>query len=413
MQWLETLQSVTGILVTLLGICYFYQILYLFIPVLARKKKHQQPEKQNRYAILVCARNEEAVIGNLLDSIRSQDYPGSITPFVMADNCTDNTARVAREHGATVFTRFNQKQVGKGYTLAELLRRIGDLSQFDAFLIFDADNVLKKDYVRQMNQVVSQGYPAFCGYRNTKNFGSNWLTRCYGVWYLHESVHLNRSRMALGTSCIVSGTGFGFTRELIEQLGGWHYFTLTEDIEFSTWCATQGIVIGYCHDAICYDEQPTSFRQSWRQRTRWTQGGIQIAFKYPVELLRGLFQGGRTTYASFEAITLSMWGYGVSAICSGTALLTTFLSERWLGLAESLVFAAAGTYCSLLLIGAWTVITEWSRIRATRREKVLSIFQFPLFLISYLPIAVTAMFRKFQWAPIHHTAVRTVQELEP
>lgn len=356
------------------------------------------------------------MIGNLLDSIRDQDYPSHLrTTYVVADNCTDRTAEIARAHGAVVFERFNKEKVGKGYALNYLLSRIseeGGLDRYDAFLIFDADNVLLPDYITQINQVRSDGYEAFCGYRNTKNFGANWLSSAYGVWYLHDSTHLNQSRMMLGTSCAVNGTGFGFTRELLEKVGGWNFFTLTEDIEFSTVCATQGIRIGYCHDAIVFDEQPTSFRQSWRQRTRWTQGGLQVAFRYTGQLFRGLFKGGRTTYASFETATLSMWGYGMGTLCFGLTLLVTFLNYRWMGVFQALLLSLVGTYFSMFWMGAWTMLTEWKRVRATTAQKIGSIFAFPLFMITFIPISLTAMFRKFQWTPIAHTAAISAKELQ-
>lgn len=265
------LKGLSLFLVTLTTICYLYQIVYLIVPFFEKRRKHK-PVRLHRFAILIAARNEEAVLPHLLESIRNQGYPAELLDtYVVADNCTDRTAEVARAHGAQVFQRFNKQQVGKGYALNFLLQQIDGnvgLDQYDAFLVFDADNLLEPDYVSQINQTCSDGYEAFCGYRNTKNFGGNWLSAGYGIWYLHDSTHLNRSRMMLGTTCAVTGTGFGFTRALLERCGGWHFFTLTEDIEFNTWCATHGVRIGYCHDAILYDEQPESFRQSWRQRTR-------------------------------------------------------------------------------------------------------------------------------------------------
>lgn len=409
------LRGLSLFLVTLTTICYLYQIVYLIVPFFEKRRKHK-PVRLHRFAVLIAARNEEAVLPHLLESIRSQGYPAELLDtYVVADNCTDRTAEVARAHGAQVFQRFNKQQVGKGYALNFLLKQIDGnvgLDQYDAFLVFDADNLLEPDYVAQINQTYSDGYEAFCGYRNTKNFGGNWLSAGYGIWYLHDSTHLNRSRMLLGTTCAVTGTGFGFTRALLERCGGWHFFTLTEDIEFNTWCATHGVRIGYCHDAILYDEQPESFRQSWRQRTRWTQGGLQVSVKYAKDLLLGLFRGGRTAYASFEMATLSMWGYGMSALSCGMTLLVTFLAERWIGIAMALVMALVGTYFSMLLIGGLTLLTEWKRIRATTAQKIGAAFAFPLFMITFVPISVTALFRKFQWQPISHTVAISAAQLK-
>ena len=415
MNFYTFLRSLSASLAILTAVCYFYQIVYLILPLL-KKQNPLTRENPTRYAILIAARNEEAVIGHLLDSIRDQDYPSNlIQVFVVADNCTDNTAEIARAHGAQVFCRFNTRQIGKGYALNFLLAQIDcshGLDSFDAFLIFDADNLLNRDYIRQINRVCSAGFEAFCGYRNSKNFGANWVSQGYGVWYLHDSCHLNRSRMLLGTTCAVNGTGFGFTRQLLREIGGWNFFTLTEDIEFSTWCATRGVRIGYCHDAVLYDEQPENFRQSWRQRTRWTQGGLQVSVKYALDLLKGLFRGGRTAYASFETATLSLWGYGTGALSFGLALLVTFLTEQWLGLGQALLLALAGTYISQFAMGLLTLFTEHSRIRATRRQIIASAFSFPLFIITFIPIAVTAVFRKFQWQPIAHTVAVSHSQLQ-
>ena len=414
MTLMTVLKTVHLVLVLLTTVCYAYQILYLFVPLFIRRRKHG-PEAAHRYAILIAARNEEAVLPYLLETIRSQDYPADLlTTYVVADNCTDRTAEVAAAGGATVFQRFNKKQVGKGYALNYLLEQIetnGGLDRYDAFLIFDADNLLAPDYITQINKVCSDGYEAFCGYRNSKNFGTNWVSAGHAVWYLHDSVHLNQSRMILGNPCAVTGTGFGFTRELLRKTGGWKFFTLTEDIEFSTWCATRGIRVGYCHDAMIYDEQPECFSMSWRQRTRWTQGGVQVSIRYAGDLLRGILTGGRTGYASFETATLSLWGYSLGCLCGIFTFLIPLLTAGWAGLGQTALLALLGTYGSMLFMGALTVITQWHRIRATTGKKIMGIFAFPLYMITFLPISATALLRKYEWPPIAHTKAVSVREL--
>ena len=407
-------EALSTFLVVLTSICYFYQIIYLIVPLILRDKPHSAANP-TRYAILIAARNEEAVLPHLLRSIAAQDYPKErIRTFVVADNCTDRTAALAAKEGATVFQRFNQQQIGKGYALNYLLSRIEEtegLDNFDAFLIFDADNLLEPDYITQINRVCSDGYDAFCGYRNSKNFGDNWLSAGYGLWYLHDSTHLNRSRMRLGTPCAVNGTGFGFTRELLRRTGGWNFFTLTEDIEFSTWCATRGVRVGYCHDAILYDEQPTSLTVSIRQRTRWVQGGLQVSVRYAGDLLRGLFRGGVITYASFETLTLSLWGYGMGILSAGSVLMVAYLTGRWLGLVQAFLAALVGAYVSFFLVGALTMATEHRRIKSGLRGKLLALIGFPLFMLTYAPITLTAPFRRFQWQPIRHTVAIAAEEL--
>ena len=413
--FVSVLQTVCSVLAAVLGVLYFYQMVYLFVPVVLRKKKPTGPIKQHRFAILIAARNEENVIPHLLDSINAQDYPAELlTTYVIADNCTDNTAEAARKHGAHVYVRFNKEKVGKGYALDYLLDQLkadGLFDQHDAFMIFDADNLLLPNYFTEMNKTVAQGYEAFSGYRNTKNFGSNWLSAGYSVWYLHDSVHMNQSRYLLGQPCAVNGTGFGLTRELLERIGGWKFFTLTEDIEFSLVCATRGYKVGYCHDAILYDEQPTKWRQSWKQRTRWSQGGIQIAFRYTGDLFRGLFKGGRTTLATIEQWTLSLWGVTLGTVSAILALILAFLMGGINSVVTSLVVATATTYGTMAMIGLWTVLTEWKRIHTSGWRKIFSALCFPLYIITWLPISATAGFKKFQWTPIEHTVAVSTQEV--
>ncbi len=411
--FLKALCSVLGAVV---AVCYSYQIIYLIVPLLRKARPHK-PAKRNRFAILVAARNEERVLPFLLQSIAKQDYPSELLDvFVIADNCTDATAEIAKQYGATVYTRVDHEKVGKGYALHDLIEHIrsdGALDRYDAFLIFDADNVLRQDYISQINRTCSDGYDAFCGYRNSKNYGDNWVSAGYAIWYLHESTHMNRSRSLLGTSGIVNGTGFGFTRRVLELCGEWKFFTLTEDIEFNTWCVTHGVRVGYCHEAMAYDEQPARFRQSWRQRTRWAQGGLQVAVKYSGQLLRGLFRGGWQTWACFETATLSLWGYGMSAITFGLTMLVTFLAERWLGIAQSLLLAVVTAFLSMMAIGALTLITEWKRIPVTGTgKKLMGLVAFPMFMLSFIPITASAIFRKFEWQQIDHTVAVSAAELQ-
>lgn len=410
------LQIAILVLTVLCALLYAHQFVYLFLPFFGKKRTFGEPVF-HKYAVLIPARNEENVLPHLLSSLAAQDYPQELlTVYVIADNCTDKTADVARAAGARVVERENKVQVGKGYALNYLfgeIEKTDGLDSFDAFLIFDADNLLMPDYITRINEVHSAGYEVFCGYRNTKNFASSAVSAGYAVWYLHDSCHLNESRMMIGSSCNVNGTGFGFSRTLLKQIGSWQFFTLTEDIEFSTWCATHGVKIGYCRDAILYDEQPLTFSQSYKQRIRWVQGGLQVSLRRGGEIIRALVKGrGWRLYAAFETFSLSLWGYliGIANALCGLTLATLLggISGFFLALGGGLLGAAL----SFLAIGALTVYTQWDRIRATKKQKIMSIFAFPLFMISFVPIAMVAPFKKFHWAPIEHRVAVSVDEIE-
>lgn len=173
---METLKTINFIIAVIFFVCYTYQFLYIPVPWLRKEKPHG-PAKANRYAVLICARNEQRVIGDLIASLRGQTYDQSLLSiFVLADNCTDDTAMVARVAGAHVYERFNQVRVGKGYALQELLEHLEqDYPQgFDGYFVFDADNILAPNYVEAMNRTFSDGHEIVTSFRQSWNQRLRW-----------------------------------------------------------------------------------------------------------------------------------------------------------------------------------------------------------------------------------------------
>lgn len=412
---METIKLINFIIATVFFVCYSYQFAYILVPYLKKEKPHK-PAELHRYAVLISARNEELVIGNLLDSISAQDYPSSLVRvFVVADNCTDKTAKVARAHGAIVYERFNDKLVGKGYALEYLLDRIGEEygDVFDAYMVFDADNLLSEDYISRMNETFSDGYRIITSYRNSKNYGDNWISAGYALWFLREAKYLNNARYLLGTSCAVSGTGFMFSREILKSCGGWPFHLLVEDIEFTIHNIVSGEKVGYCPRAVLYDEQPTKFSQSWKQRMRWARGYIQILRKYGGRLLHGIF--AKRSFSCFDmtmniapAVILSFLGIIINV---GAAVYSVLNGGGTDVLLQSFGQLILNTCLMMFIIGAITTISEWKNIYCSTPKKILYAFTFPLFMLTYLPICIVALFRPVKWEPIVHDRVRTLSEV--
>lgn len=412
---METIKLINFIIATVFFVCYSYQFAYILVPYLKKEKPHK-PAELHRYAVLISARNEELVIGNLLDSISAQDYPSSLVRvFVVADNCTDKTAKVARAHGAIVYERFNDKLVGKGYALEYLLDRIGEEygDVFDAYRVFDADNLLSEDYISRMNETFSDGYRIITSYRNSKNYGDNWISAGYALWFLREAKYLNNARYLLGTSCAVSGTGFMFSREILKSCGGWPFHLLVEDIEFTIHNIVSGEKVGYCPRAVLYDEQPTKFSQSWKQRMRWARGYIQILRKYGGRLLHGIF--AKRSFSCFDmtmniapAVILSFLGIIINV---GAAVYSVLNGGGTDVLLQSFGQLILNTCLMMFIIGAITTISEWKNIYCSTPKKILYAFTFPLFMLTYLPICIVALFRPVKWEPIVHDRVRTLREV--
>lgn len=424
MTMLELVKHLNFAVVVLFTLLYLYQGFYVVVGLVRRRwQDRHQPSRLHRFAVIVSARNEEGVIGELLESLNRQNYPKELLDlYVVADNCTDDTAGAARRAGAFVYERFDQVHKGKGYAMDYLFRRLKEEGKdcYDGYFVFDADNLVDANFVAEMNRTFDQGYDAVTCYRNSKNFAANWISAGYSIWFLREARFLNFPRTLLGTNCHVSGTGFLVSARVIEDNGGWPFHLLTEDIQFSVDCAIQGKKIGYCDKAVVYDEQPTTFRQSWDQRLRWSKGFYQVDREYTLPLLKGCFRRGRlgtscydmfVTVAPGMLLTLLMIlfnGVILAACLTQPAYLATRIIHETVGFMGSAVW---NFYVGLLFYGLITVLSEWRHIDAAPVQKLGYVLIFPIFMFTYIPISIAALVQKVEWKPIYHTATKKINEL--
>ena len=392
---------------TLFFVLYFYQLIYFIIPFIKKDRPHKETV-MHRFAVLISARNEENVIATLVNSIHHQDYPQELIDiYVIADNCTDGTAEQAKKAGAMVFVRNDMKKLGKGYALDFAFNKIADEKGkdfYDGYFVFDADNILDTNYISAMNRTFSDGYRIITSYRNSTNYGTNWITAGYALWYIRESKFLNYPRMLLNSGCAISGTGFLIHKDIVNEQGGWKYFLLTEDIEFSIANSIAGEKIAFCSDAIFYDEQPQTFRQSWTQRLRWARGFLQVFGKYGMKLIRSIFKKNRSTcydmsitilpsiFITMFIVLINAAALIVGAICGEDCLPLLISIAQWIG----------GAYIMLFMIGFVTTLTENKRIHTSKWKKIKYLFTFPIFLFTYAPISIVAIFKNVQWEPTRH-----------
>ena len=265
---LSTFQQV---LVWIINVFWLYQFIISITSLIKFKEKPMITDKKHRFIIALPANNEESVIANLIKSLQMQDYDKSLYDiYVIADNCTDGTANVARENGAIVYERFDEDKKTKGYALNWFLDKMKDKKDdYDALLVFDADNVVDKNFLNVMNKKLCQGEVLVQGYRDIKNPTDTWVSGGYAIfyWTMNRLYHLARYNM--GLSPLINGTAFMVKWDiLIDE--GWNTKTLTEDIEFALINISKGVKLGWAKDAIVYDEQPLTFKQSWKQRERWS-----------------------------------------------------------------------------------------------------------------------------------------------
>ena len=287
-----TFRNINNFIGWLLPTLVTYQVAY-FIIGLFFTRKFNAAKKQHKYGIVIAARNEETVIGNLIDSIKKQDYPKELlTIFVVADNCTDNTASLVRSLGCVCYERHDTEHKTKGYALEYLFDRIEEdygRESFEGYFVFDADNLLKKDYISRMNDAFDSGEKIITSYRNIKNIDENWITMSFAVHWLRSIRQYHRARSFLRLATNIQGTGYLFSNEVVKN--GWHYVSLTEDRGLTADAVAQGYRISYQDKAQFYDEQTPNWKVAYNQKLRWSKG-LLINFKESGwKLFRNIFLG--------------------------------------------------------------------------------------------------------------------------
>ncbi|WP_423243045.1 glycosyltransferase family 2 protein [Clostridium fermenticellae] len=398
-------------------------IYYLFISFFGiwRKKEKKGIKPEKRFALIVAAHNEEAVICDIIESLKNLDYPKKLYDiFVIADNCSDKTFIRAKEKGAIVYKRTDKKKVGKGYALEWMFAKIFKLhKKYDAVAIFDADNLAHRNFLREMNNKLCEGYKVVQGYLDSKNPNDTWITGSYSIafWSCDRMFQLARSN--IGLSSQLGGTGFCIDINILKELG-WGANCLTEDLEFTCKLVLNGYKVGWAHDAIIYDEKPLTLMQSWRQRKRWMQGFADVASRYFFKLLKRSIV--KLNFTSFDCALYSIQPIvtiliGISAIvgiisyCIKMFHIMTGLN----GAAYSINF----NFITVLAI-AYSVLQYVYTPFVLALEKKFSIKVFlyyiiyPIYTITWFPISIQGILQKNnkEWNHTVHTRSVDINDLE-
>ena len=401
MKYLYVIQQA---MVWILTIYWLYQLIISLCSFVKIKDKPVVEEKNNKFMAIVPAHNEENVIGNLVESLKNQTYPSDLVDiYVIADNCTDKTAEIAKKLGAIVLERTepDKKKQTKGAALQWFLaQKIKENADYDAFFVFDADNIVDKNFIKNMNKKLCQGEEVVQGYRDIKNPADSWVSAGYAIfyWTMHRFYHL--ARYNLGLSALLNGTGFMVKFDVIKPTG-WNTKTLTEDIEFSLKTIIKGKKVGWAVDAIVYDEQPVGFKQSWSQRSRWTIGHMQCLHEYTGSLAEALKE--KKTLLNFDGL-LYMFGSIPMFIMTAVLLILNFImygagGMTTLDLLINCLRYILPTFFLPIVTGLAIMIIEKKPIKPMIKGLVL----YPLFLGSWLLINAKCLFvRNTNWDKIDH-----------
>ena len=404
---MEYLYILKEALTWLLTIFWIYQVAISLCALIKFKEKPMLIKKDHRFMAIIPAHNEQEVIGNLIESLNNQTYNKELYDiYVIADNCTDNTAKVAKELGAIVLERFDETKKTKGYALDWFLQqKIKEDAPYDAFFVFDADNIVDKNFIKNMNKKLCQGEDVVQGYRDIKNPTDSWISAGYALfyWTMHRFYHL--ARYNIGLSPLLNGTGFMVRFDIVKPTG-WDTQTLTEDIEFSLKRIIDGRKLGWSTDAIVYDEQPVGFKQSWSHRSRWTVGHIQCLARYTKALAVAIKEN--KTFMNFDGLlyiigTLPMF---VATLIVILANFIIFLAEGMTGMQFAITILQY--LVPAILLPILTAIITMAIDKRPIKPMIKGLVFYPIFLGTWMVINFKCLFkRNTKWEKINH--VRSIK----
>ena len=408
---MEYLYIIQQALIWIVTIYWLYQFIISLCSFVKIKEKPLKEDKQHRFMTIIPAHNEEKVIVNLIESLKKLDYPKDLYDiYVIADNCTDKTAEVAKKAGAIVYERFDEAHKTKGHALQWFLaQKIEENAPYDAFCIFDADNIVDENFLKVMNKKLCQGEEVVQGYKDIKNPSDSWVSAGYAIfyWTMHRFYHL--ARYNIGLSPLMNGTGFMVKFDVIKPQG-WNTKTLTEDIEFSLKRIIEGKKLGWARDAIVYDEQPVGFKQSWTQRSRWTVGHMQCLKEYTKPLAEAVVKN--KTVMNFDGL-LYMLGTTPMLILTLVLVIVNivlFATGAMTGLDFTIQMLKyiIPTLLVLPFMGLVVLYLEKKPIK----PMIKGLLTYPIFMGSWLLINIKCLFKRdTEWKKIDHVDDKKIEDL--
>ncbi len=248
-----------------------------------------EPTARFSFVVLIPAHNEEAILGTLLESLAALAYPKDrFIVCVVADNCTDGTAHLAREAGwVRVYERFDTEKRGKGYALNWALQKLEDeQAAYDACVVLDADSVVDPGFLQAMERELARGAQALQadnGVLNTSEAPSAAL-RWMALALVNHVRPLGRN--ALGCSSTLTGNGMCLRHELLRR-HPWQAFGLGEDYQYYLTLIERGVRARYVPEAMVRSQMPTTFDQMKTQDVRWESSvGSQPSWRIALRLLK-------------------------------------------------------------------------------------------------------------------------------
>ncbi|MCM1367549.1 MAG: glycosyltransferase [Roseburia sp.] len=404
------------VLLTIIGIAFGIQVFYILL-FFVRAKKYPKAKVQHRFGIVIPARNEEDVIGDTVKCLLASDYPRALFDvFVVADNCTDRTAEIARKAGAIVYERTDPdpKHHKAGYALKFLFEKIAEEHPgYEVFIKFDADNLMERDYISRMNDAFDAGVKCARGYSNSKNIDQNIVTGISGLWYIRDCRFASNFRSAIGQGTMLGGAGMMFSAEIIEK-HGWDCLTASDDTEFTMRRLNQDkIKTMYVKDAIVYEDQPSTIKDTFRRYKRMSGALNKLFYTQGIKSLGLFFVRWKWTYIDMfitlmfipVCVLMSTWlpiYYGYVLIYHGIMGNWSIFWTYFNTICYSLAFAFVTAFILQALLA---VFLERKRLKTTVKKMLPAVFLFPAFMIIYAVAITLGVFTKPKWKQVKRNCV--------
>ncbi|MCX5770557.1 MAG: glycosyltransferase family 2 protein [Candidatus Hydrogenedentes bacterium] len=349
------------------------------------------------FGVIIPAHNEELQIGPTVAAVLEQAYARErFDAYVLADNCTDNTAELASDAGAVVFERTDPENRGKGQALDWCLANHSDLlERHDAIVIIDADSIMDAGFLQATAETLEDQTVAAVQAENVvANPQVNWRTALTYAGFALINCVRSAGRVRLGGAAGLKGNGMVLRSDLLAHYG-WPAHSVVEDMEFATRLLLDGHQITYCERAKVSSDMPAGRKEAESQRNRWEAGKVSVIARHAPLLLRAFLRRRQWRYldACLDLATppLSILVFGQGALMAASAFAAPYLFP---------IFVACGVMTVLhVVLGL--------RLVGAPRTVWLNLLASPLFLAWKL-----SLYAKFLVRPREKGWVRTTRDAE-
>lgn len=435
--WYEILYRILSIInyiiLILIAIPVLVQLLYVVF-AWVKKKQYPKSEKNGRIAYIIPAHNEASVIFNTVkDLMENQEYPKELYDvYVIADNCTDDTAALAEAAGARVLVHNDENPEHRmaAYPVQFAVDYLMKLEEepYDFILRIDADNHVNKEFSSLMNDAFQSGVDLARSYEGSINATQNFYTKACSLFYIFDSRYGSRVRERIGIAAHINGSGSMMSMKMLKECGGFDALSISEDAEFNFNRMLEGYKGHYVEDAVCYEDMPSSFRDTLNRNRRIGSGSMKLLKTKLLKMLGKFFTTGNLSFVemfltyifNFLTVILCTWiplfyiynflflyyaGYGYLP-------LTMFDASFYYHLFWNTIYIGGAIVLGLFVFfgiiqGVILVLIEYKKMGAKNRRELLSAaLLFPVFLVLYAVTLGIGALSKPKWNKVRRSNER-------